>query len=178
VASEVSFLNFFPSYLKTLDLNNAGTSEKEKLVAAILSAFSLFFTIGRLAGGWLIDKIGERKILILFSLLAVITVVISKYYAKEWVYLFALSGLFLSVLFPTATAVGTKLSETSGSALGLVYVASGIGGAIAGWLVGAVSDKFGPSDGFNLPILFLAILLIISFFIKDISNEKSSARNS
>ncbi|WP_409299841.1 MFS transporter [Peribacillus sp. SCS-155] len=173
VATEVSFLNFFPSYLKTLQLDHATTGEKEKLVANILSAFSIFFTVGRLAGGWLTEKIGEKKMLVSFSLLAVIIVAISKFFANEWAYLFALTGLFLSVLFPTATAIGTKLSETGGSALGLVYVASGIGGAFAGWIVGAVSDKFGPSIGFNLPIIFLIILLIIAFFIKDIPDEKA-----
>ncbi|PLT28455.1 MFS transporter [Peribacillus deserti] len=174
VASEVSFLNFFPSYLKTLELGGATGSEKGTIVAAILSAFSLLFTIGRLGGGWIANKIGEKKTLLFFSLLAVVTVTISKFFANEWVYLFAAAGLFFSVLFPTATAIGTKISETSGSALGLVYVASGIGGAFAGWLVGAVSEKFGPSDGFNLPIIFLAILLVISFFIKDVPDREQT----
>ncbi|MBM7693936.1 fucose permease [Peribacillus deserti] len=171
VASEVSFLNFFPSYLKTLNLGGATSAEKGTMVAAILSVFSLLFTIGRLGGGWIANKIGEKRTLLLFSLLAVLTVTISKFFANEWVYLFAAAGLFFSVLFPTATAIGTKLSETSGSALGLVYVASGIGGAFAGWLVGAVSDKFGPSDGFNLPIIFLAILVVFSFLIKDVPDR-------
>ncbi|WP_409298848.1 MFS transporter [Peribacillus sp. SCS-26] len=171
VASEVSFLNFFPSYLKTQELDGASPSEKGAMIAAVLSIFSLLFTIGRLGGGWIANKIGEKKTLLIFSFLAAITVTISKYFADEWVYLFAASGLFFSVLFPTATAVGTKLSENSGSALGLVYVASGIGGAFAGWLVGAVSERFGAADGFNLPIIFLIVLVIMSVFIKDIPDR-------
>ncbi|RFU60765.1 MFS transporter [Peribacillus glennii] len=173
VASEVSFLNFFPTYLKTLELGGASAAEKATMVATILSAFSLLFTLGRLGGGWIAQRIGEKKTLLLFSLLALVTVTVSKYFANEWVYLFAAAGLFFSVLFPTATAIGTKLSTTSGSALGLVYVASGIGGAFAGWIVGAVSEKFGPSIGFNLPIIFLAVLLIMSFFIKDIPDDRT-----
>ncbi|PLT35815.1 sugar MFS transporter [Bacillus sp. V5-8f] len=167
VASEVSFMNFFPTFLKTLELGGATTAEKSTMVATILSVFSLLFTLGRLAGGWITQKIGEKKTLLIFSLFALVIVTISKFLANEWVYLFAAAGLFFSVLFPTATAIGSKLSKTSGSALGLVYVASGIGGAFAGWIVGAVSEKYGPSTGFNLPIIFLAILLLISFLIKD-----------
>ncbi|PLS17364.1 MFS transporter [Bacillus sp. M6-12] len=167
VATEVSFLNFFPSFLKTLELGGASPGEKNAMVAAILSVFSLLFTLGRLGGAFITQKLGEKKTILIFSLLAVANVTFSKFFAEEWVYSFAAAGLFLSVLFPTATAIGTKLSETSGSALGLVYVASGIGGAFAGWLVGAVSEKFGPEYGFNLPIIFLIILLIITFFIKE-----------
>ncbi|MDM5201454.1 MFS transporter [Fictibacillus enclensis] len=177
VSSEVSFLNFFPSYLKSLNLSGMSMSDKGKLATTILSIFSLLFTIGRLGGGWIAEKIGEKKTILIFAFLSVATVLISKFFADQWVYLFAAAGLFFSVLFPTATAIGTKLSETGGSALGLVYVASGIGGAFAGWLVGAVSEKFGSAAGFNLPIIFLAILLIFSFFVKDVPDDKAKTTN-
>ena len=105
--------------------------------------------------------------LFLVFYVSAVVVTLGKYFANEWVYLFAVAGLFFSVLFPTATGVGTKLSETGGSALGLVYVAAGIGGAFAGWIVGAVSDVFGPQTGFNLPIVFLVILFVISLLLKE-----------
>lgn len=167
VSAEVAFMNFFPSFLQSLDLNGASTGEKKAMVATIISVFSILFTVGRLGGGLVSGFIGEKKTLTLFSLLAVVTVTLSKFFADEWIYMFALAGLFFSVLFPTATGLGTKMSETGGSALGLVYVAAGIGGAFAGWIVGAVSEAFGPSLGFNLPIIFLAILFLISLLLKN-----------
>ncbi|MDN4071515.1 hypothetical protein [Fictibacillus terranigra] len=39
-------------------------------------------------------------------------------------------------------------------------------------LVGAVSETFGPAAGFNLPIVFLSVLLIFSFFIKDVPDDQ------
>ena len=159
VSAEVSSMNFFPSYLHSLPLGGASATEKAAMVATIMSVFSILFTVGRLAGGFVSGFLGEKRTLMLFSALAVIIVWLSKYMANEWVYLFAAAGLFFSVLFPTATGVGTKLSETGGSALGLVYVAAGIGGA--------VSDAFGPQTGFNLPIVFLGILFVISLLLKD-----------
>ena len=167
VSAEVAFMNFFPSYLQSLDLHGASADEKRAMVATILSVFSILFTVGRLLGGFVSGILGEKKTLMLFSLLAVAVVTLSKYFANDWVYLFAAAGLFFSVLFPTATGLGTKLSATGGSALGLVYVAAGIGGAFAGWVVGAVSDAYGAQVGFNLPILFLGILFVLSLLLKD-----------
>ncbi|MGP4081665.1 MFS transporter [Pseudalkalibacillus sp. R45] len=177
VSAEVSFLNFFPTYLKDLTLGGASEAAKNSMVATIISVFSLCFTVGRLAGGWLINKLGERMLLLSFSALSLVFVTISKVFVDDWVYLFGVAGLFFSVLFPTATAIGTKLSRTGGSALGLVYVAAGIGGAFAGWIVGVVSEAYGSDAGFNLPIVFLAILLVLSFFIRKPSTSESSEGN-
>ncbi|WP_261131174.1 sugar MFS transporter [Bacillus sp. Marseille-Q3570] len=174
VSAEVSFLNFFPTYLKDLTLGGASEAAKNSMVATIISVFSLCFTVGRLAGGWLINKLGERMLLFSFSALSLVFVTISKVFVDDWVYLFGVAGLFFSVLFPTATAIGTKLSRTGGSALGLVYVAAGIGGAFAGWIVGVVSEAYGSDAGFNLPIVFLAILLVLSFFIRTPSTTESA----
>ncbi|WP_408008695.1 MFS transporter [Pseudalkalibacillus sp. A8] len=156
VSAEVSFLNFFPTYLKDLSLGGASEAAKNSMVATIISVFSLCFTVGRLAGGWLIKKFGEKMLLMSFSALGLIFVTISKVFVDNWVYLFGVAGLFFSVLFPTATAIGTKLSRTGGSALGLVYVAAGIGGAFAGWIVGLVSEAYGSNAGFKLPIVFFS----------------------
>jgi OFA family oxalate/formate antiporter-like MFS transporter len=175
VSAEVAFMNFLPSYVQSLDLNGATSGEKKAMVATIISVFSILFTIGRLAGGFISGFIGEKKTLILFSGLSIAVVTISKLFANDWIYMFAAAGLFFSVLFPTATGLGTKLSETGGSALGLVYVAAGIGGAFAGWFVGAVSESFGSSQGFNVLIIFLAILFLISLLLKVNPRPSASA---
>ncbi len=173
VSAEVAFMNFFPSYLQSLNLNGASAEEKKALVATIISIFSILFTIGRLVGGFISGFIGEKKTLIVFSGLAVIVLTLSKLFTNDLIYMFAAAGFFFSVLFPTATGLCTKQSETGGSALGLVYVAAGIGGAFSGWLVGAVSESFGPSQGFMLPIVFLVCLFFISLALKDRPNQQS-----
>ncbi|WP_181349076.1 sugar MFS transporter [Thalassobacillus sp. CUG 92003] len=165
VSAEVSFTNFFPSYLKSQDLGGLSTAEKEGMVAGILSLFSVFFMAGRLGVAYFSKWINERLILISFSLGSVLVVSISFVFATQWPYLFAGAGLFFSTLFPTATAFGTNLSENAGSALGLIYVASGIGGGIAGYLIGIVSEYFGHTGGFSIVIVFLALMFITSLFM-------------
>jgi len=175
VSAEVSFMNFFPTYLKSLDLGGLSTSTKEDMVALILSIFSVFFTIGRLGVAYLTNYINERLILITFSIGSLVMVVLSFLFANSFPYLFAGAGLFFSTLFPTATAFGTRLSKTGGSALGLIYIAAGIGGGIAGYIVGLASEMFGQKGGFSIVIIFLALMMITSFFLDSSkSNQKQS----
>ncbi|MBA2174796.1 MFS transporter [Halobacillus locisalis] len=170
VSAEVSFTNFFPTYLKSLDLGGISTEAKEDMVATILSLFSIFFMIGRLGIAYLTNYINERIILIVFSAGALIMVGVSFLFANDFPYLFAGAGLFFSTLFPTATAFGTQISKTGGSALGLIYIAAGIGGGIAGYIVGLASEVFGQAGGFSIVLIFLALMLLVSFFM----NSKKS----
>lgn len=166
VSAENAFMNFFPIYYTSLDITNMSLEEKRKVAAYVIASFSVLFTIGRFAGGLINYKLGEKKTLVLFSILSVIALVASKLLAAQWVYLFMSVGLTFSVLFPTAAAIGAKTTDKGGSALGFVYVAAGIGGAMAGWLVGILSDILGPSLGFNIPIIFVVIMLIFALLIK------------
>lgn len=166
VAIEVTFTNFLPSYVYSLRLSNSTLSQKQGIVTTLFALFSLFFTLGRFLGGWLISHVGEKRLLVFCSILSFACMLLSKSLAETFIFLFALCGLFFSVLFPTATSIGTKLSSSAGSALGLVYVSAGIGGAFAGWLVGLVSHTMGPAIGFTLPIFFTLPLIIIALFFK------------
>ncbi|WLR48751.1 MFS transporter [Halobacillus litoralis] len=171
VSAEVSFMNFFPTYLKSLDLGGMSTADKEDMVATILSVFSIFFMAGRLGIAYLTNWINERIILITFSAGALLMVGASFLVAENFPYLFAGAGLFFSTLFPTATAFGTQLSKTGGSALGLIYISAGIGGGLAGYIVGLASEAFGMAGGFSIVIVFLALMFITTFFL---NNKKSS----
>ncbi|MFG6117180.1 MFS transporter [Halobacillus sp. MO56] len=173
VSAEVSFMNFFPTYLKSLDLGGLSTSAKEDMVATILTLFSIFFMAGRLGVAYLSNHINERKILIMFSLGSALMIGVSFMFAEQLPYLFAGAGLFFSTLFPTGTAFGTSISKNPGTALGLIYVASGIGGGVAALLVGAVSEAFGQAGGFSLIIGFLTLMFITTLFM---NKEKSKQK--
>ncbi len=118
-------------------------------------------------GGFINLALGDRKTLILFSLFSLIAIIVSRIFVQDVVYLFMVFGFALSVLFPTAAAVATKLTSKSGSVMGLIYVASGLGGALAGSLIGQVSESYNVSVGFNLIIVFVALFFIISLFIRE-----------
>lgn len=177
VSAEVAFTNFFPSYLKSLDLGGMSEASKEDLVANILSIFSIFFMIGRLLAGYLTRYLNERSILIFFSLGSVIMIGISFIFATSIPYLFAAAGFFFSTLFPTATAFGTQLSKTGGAALGLIYIAAGIGGGLAGYIVGFFSEQFGMAGGFFIVFIFLVLMFITALLMNSNKSSQQQAKD-
>ncbi|MDM3564490.1 MFS transporter [Proteus vulgaris] len=167
VAAEAAFLNFFPIFYTSMDIGNMSNTQKAETAAYVISSFAFLFTIGRFIGGFINLALGDRNTLILFSLFSLIAIIVSRIFVQDVVYLFMVFGFALSVLFPTAAAVATKLTSKSGSVMGLIYVASGLGGALAGSLIGQVSESYNVSVGFNLIIVFVALFFIISLFIRE-----------
>ncbi|MFV0547346.1 MAG: MFS transporter [Limnobaculum xujianqingii] len=170
VAAEVAFLNFFPIFYSSLDIANATVAEKTATGAYVIASFAVLFTVGRFIGGFINMRLGERNTLILFSALSLVTLIISRMMVYEWIYAFMAFGFAMSVLFPTASAIGTRMTDKSGSMLGLIYVASGLGGAFAGWLVGMLSDTYGIAFGFNTLIGFVCVFLVLSWFVREAPN--------
>ncbi|MET6678431.1 MFS transporter [Citrobacter amalonaticus] len=165
--TEAAFLNFFPIFYTSLDLNGMDAADKAAMAAYVISSFAGLFTIGRIIGGFITLKLGERQTLIYFSILSLVFIIISRMLVTQYVYLFMVFGFTMSVLFPTAAAIATRLTNKSGSVMGLIYVASGIGGAMAGSVIGLFSENYGISVGFNLIIGFVVIFLILALFIRE-----------
>lgn len=166
VAAEAGFLNFFPIFYTSLNIAGMDTAQKAATAGYIIASFAFLFTIGRFAGGFIIYKLGERRTLIIFSLFAVVSLIAGRIFMNDFSYLMMMFGLAMSVLFPTAQGIASKLTKQAGSLQGVIYVASGLGGAVIGILIGQVSKAFGIQNGFNLLIVFTALFCIIAFMIK------------
>jgi len=162
VAGEASFLNFFPIFYSAIDIDGASIDQKAATAAYVISSFAFLFTIGRFVGGFITNRLGERTTLVVFSFFALVSMIADRLLVARAVYTFMIFGFALSVLFPTASAVASKLTSRSGSVMGLIYVASGLGGALAGYVVGQVSGAFGISVGFDVIIGFIAIVAFMS----------------
>ena len=165
VAAEASFLNFFPIFYDSLDVHGASFEQKAATAAYVISSFAFLFTIGRFVGGFITERLGDRRALIAFSCFALLAVIAGRLLATTAVYTFMVFGFALSVLFPTASAVASRLTERSGSVMGLIYVASGLGGALGGYLVGQVSSAFGISIGFDVIIGFVGLVAVMAPFV-------------
>lgn len=166
VAAEAGFLNFFPIFYTSLDIAGMDAAQKASTAGYIIASFAFLFTIGRFAGGFIIYKLGEKRTLVLFSLFAVVSLIVGRIFMTNFSYLMMLFGLAMSVLFPTAQGIASKLTKQAGSLQGVIYVASGLGGAVIGILIGQVSKAFGIQNGFNLLIVFTALICILAFLIR------------
>ncbi|WP_167133157.1 MFS transporter [Paramicrobacterium chengjingii] len=174
VATEAGFLNFFPILYSSLELDGVSAADKVATAGFVVSSFALLFTIGRFAGGLIIYKLGERRTLLYFSIFALLSLIVGRIFLENATYIFIVFGLAMSVLFPTAQGVGAKLTTKSGSLQGLIYVASGLGGAAVGVAIGEVSALVGIEDGFNLLIVFAALFCVCALLIRVPSTDADS----
>lgn len=155
VASEVGLGAWLPTYLIHI---KGYSTEKSGL---FLSIFFIAFTIGRLWGGVVVEKIGDTRTLVSFSMLGFIFVTLGQRELAGAAWLFPLSGFFYSVIFPTmASIVSRTFPQRTGTALGFLFAAAGLGGMLSTWLIGALIDRWGLIQSFSLIGWMLLVVTI------------------
>lgn len=127
----------------------------------VLGNFWGYMTVGNIAGLFLLKIMDSRRILIIFSALAILFLAIGLFSTGSIVlYAFPMVGFFASVMYPIIFSLAlNSLDEHHGSFAGILVTAI-IGGAVIPLLIGAISDAIGLQLGMCL--LFLTILYILS----------------
>lgn len=166
VAMEAAFFNFFPIFISGLDFDGISAAEKTAKAAGVLGLFGFMFTAFRFAGGYITDFLGEKATLVIFSGLALVSLILGTLFAEQALYLFIAFGVGLSLLWTTAQTIITRGTDKEGTVIGLTYVAAGIGGVIAGQVVGSLSDIYGTTAGFSSLIIFGSIAFILALMVK------------
>lgn len=108
-----------------------------------LSAFFVLLMLGRLLGSMVVEYCGYMRMIVgglMGAMLCIAGGLVSDSSNTAW--LFPLSGLFMSIVFPTVTAaVSGYHKENLGSIFGILFTFGGVGGALGPWTVGLVSDR-------------------------------------
>ena len=141
-----------------------------------LSLFFAMMMIGRLVGGFFVQRIGYLRSILLMAGGALFCLSAGLFGVKAFSLLLPLTGLFLSVIFPTITAaVSDAYSGNGNTILGVLFTFAGLGGLLGPWLIAWGSDLFGLQSGFSINILFIVILLIsTAILMKRTSNEQKT----
>lgn len=129
-----------------------------------LSSFFVLLMLGRLVGAFVVQSIGYIRS-VAIALATSTACVAAALWGPTWlVLLFPISGLAMSIVFPTVTAVVSDIHQKNmGSLLGLLFVFSGLGGALGPWLIGVVSQWAGLQIGLASTVAFgLVALLALS----------------
>ncbi|MFM7583148.1 MAG: MFS transporter, partial [Caldilinea sp.] len=122
--------------------------------------------VGRLVGSFLVERVGYLPIMLAVTLAASVTLSAGIFGPPALTFCLPLTGLFFSIMFPTATAAVSALQAGNTSAiLGVFFTFGGLGGALGPWAIGAAADLVGIQLAFALNIFFclvtLATLLVI-----------------
>ncbi|WP_100643979.1 MFS transporter [Alteromonas facilis] len=171
VAAESAIYVWMPSYL----ICNAGTVEDvfacysndtNKVLA--MYAVSIFFSLralGRFVGIWMMQRFEWSTVLVLFSFCILVCFVGGLWGGKSVaLYLFPLSGIFMSVIYPTFNSKGISCfpKYQHGAVAGVILCFTAAGAAVGPLVMGIVSDMYGGDAkyGFIVATGFAALLFL------------------
>ena len=132
------------------------------LAAYSISVFFLLRAAGRFLGSWMLSRFSWNNVLALFSGLILACFAASVVAGGTWaVCLLPLSGLFMSVIYPTINSKGISCLPKSkhGAGAGVLLFFTCLSAVLAPLAMGAISDAMGsPRYGFVLATAFAALL--------------------
>ncbi len=153
-------------WMPTLLAGYTGTAAA--LATYSLSMFFLLRAAGRFLGAWVMTRVQWQPVLALFSGCILLCFVAAVAGGVNWaVYLLPLSGLFMSVMYPTINSKGIScLPKTEhGAGAGVILFFTCASAVLAPLAIGAVSDAFGRIDyGFALATGFAGLLFLGALF--------------
>jgi OFA family oxalate/formate antiporter-like MFS transporter len=118
---------------------------------------------GSLVGGWLVDRVGARRLLIILPLLSAIGLSVLVFQTNFIILMicFGFAGFSYGAVIAAYPAVIAKMFAKSGSVriYGLVFTAWGTTGLLTPWLAGYIYDSTG---GYSAALITAACLGIIS----------------
>jgi MFS transporter, FHS family, L-fucose permease len=160
VATECAIYVWMPTLL-------AGYRGPAAFVAAYsIAIFFLLRAAGRFAGAWMLSRYAWTSVLSVFSGAILVCFVVSVAMGRAAaVYLLPLSGVFMSVIYPTINSKGISCFPKSehGAVSGVILFFTCLSAALGPLAMGAVSDLMGDAKyGFVLASVFAGLLFVAS----------------
>jgi len=157
VATESAIYVWMPTYLLGYEGNAV------LLASYALTIFFVLRALGRFIGIWMMAHFNWAAVMALFSGAIAVCFLASVYGGRDWaVFLLPLSGLFMSVIYPTLNSKGISCfpKNKHGAAAGVILFFTALGAAFGPLSMGVVSDAFGSDAkyGFLLASVFAGIL--------------------
>ena len=185
VAAESAIYVWMPSYLvcdastlrSTYDCYTEGFSQT--LAIYSVTAFFILRAAGRFVGIWMMSHFNWALVLMLFSGGIVLCFGAGLMGGKQVaLYLFPLTGIFMSVIYPTFNSKGISCfpKHQHGSVAGVILFFTAAGAAAGPFIMGLVSDANGGDAkyGFMVATAFAAILFIgmVYNFVKNPTQKR------
>jgi MFS transporter, DHA1 family, quinolone resistance protein len=156
VAVEVAVYVWMPTYLQGY------TGSASWLAAYALTIFFVLRAAGRFLGAWFLRKLSWSTVLVAFGAAILGCFAGSLYGGPDHaVYLLPLSGLFMSVVYPTLNSKGISCFPRSqhGAVAGVILFFTAFAAAVGPLAMGAISDALGDIKyGFVLATGFAGLL--------------------
>jgi fucose permease len=156
VAAECAIYVWMPTLLEGYSGSHAF------LAAYATSVFFILRALGRFMGTWILARCQWTSVMALFSLAILVCFAGSLAGGLSYaVWLLPLSGLFMSMIYPTLNSKGISCFPKTehGTVAGVILFFTCTAAAVGPLAMGGVSDLFGhPRYGFVLATIFAALL--------------------
>lgn len=161
VFTEQGIGNWFVNYMKySYDF-------KDQTTAIYLSTFFAVLAIGRLLGGFVVEKRGYFNVLYKTVFIGAALCLIGLIIGPMGMFMISISGLFFSITFPTTVLTMSKVfKEKSAYITGIILTAVSFISMIMNKLIGLLSEVIGTNKAFFIiPIsgILSAILMLYLF---------------
>lgn len=156
VAAELQTANWLVNYLKT----DFGVAEAS--AANITAVFFLVFSLGRLVGGFFVQRIGYVRAIVISLSVACGIYALGLALGLKGAWLIAISGVFFSIAYPTAMlAVAEYFKEAVAQAAGIIITASAGVNMLMGLTIGFLADTV----SIKVAMMTLPISLAVSVLL-------------
>jgi len=148
--------------------------DPQKTGADTVAYFWILMTAGGVLGLLLVKLMDSRKVLIWFTLLAIVSLSVALFGSAHVALIaFPMVGFFASVMYPIIFSLAlNSIHEHHGSFAGIL-VTGIIGGAIVPLIVGWLGDHLGLRSGMCFVFLTLGFILSIGFWARPIITNKT-----
>ena len=144
------------------------TGSFAKLALYAVSLFFILRAVGRFLGAWVLARYNWTSVMALFSLMILICFVGSIAGGLSYtIWLMPLSGLFMSMIYPTLNSKGISCFPKTehGTVAGVILFFTCVSAAVGPLSMGAISDLFGHIKyGFFLATIFAGLLFVGMLF--------------
>lgn len=159
VAAQVGIGAFFINFV------TRGGAIGSQQAAYLLSVAMVMLLTGRFLGTALMSVVAPGKLLGGYGAANVALVLVAMFSDSPYVYIPALLGVFffMSIMFPTIFALGVRDLGASTKRGASLLIMSIVGGAIAPYVMGAISDARGITVAFAVPAACFAVVCWYGF---------------
>jgi fucose permease len=167
VGTEQGIANWISQFLQTYHGVDPATTG-----ASVISYFWGLLTVGCFLGLILLKLIDSRKVLIFFTLGAVISLVVALFGSKEMsLYAFPATGFFASVMYSVIFSLALNSVPRHHGTFSGILCAGIAGGAVMPLIVGALGEWAGLQSGMLFLLLPLGYILSIGVWAKPLVNN-------
>ncbi len=161
VSAELQTANWYLNYIVNdykLSITSATT---------YTAFFFLTFAFGRLFGGFVAEKVGYLKSVILSSLVGSVIFLIGMMLRVNGLIIISISGVFFSIVFPTIVlSISNYFKRSLNQATGITLALASAINMMMGFLMGYISDYIGVYSAMMLIPIFLIICSVLILYVE------------